>query len=215
MLWVRQAPLVNENVCREYWKFRVSWKLLELNILRWDRLPQEFFSSHFWAITTTSSCLTLVSIFGLGTGDEVLILNSHWGIECRVNPGPWGVTHSVGSSSEPKGANSEGVKDNSWFCFSSAWAGHISFNTLNPQIKFPSHEHPPKALLLLLLHHLSGWLGPEGCWAWTSFAIPWGWHCGVDAEMVGAFGKRSTWKGLAGHPCGLIFPGGFCSSLAP
>ena len=80
-------------------------------------------------------------------------------------------------------------------------------------------EHLPKGLLLLALCHLSGWLGPEGCWAGTSLPSP---RAGTTQWMQrwvgvgGAFGGGSSaWTGLARHFFLLIFPVGLCSSLVP
>lgn len=83
-------------------------------------------------------------------------------------------------------------------------------------MKFLLCEHLPKGLLLLLLCHLSGWLGHGGCWAGTSFAFPRRWHCRVDAETVGGLGGEKLSTKRSGQAFFLlIFPVGIHSSLVP
>lgn len=70
------------------------------------------------------------------------------------------------------GNTSKGTKDHLWFCFSSALADHISFNTLNCQLKIHVCRFFSKGPLLCILPFLSGWLSTESGWELTSLTFP-------------------------------------------
>lgn len=77
--------------------------------------------------------LTPVTESGLGKWRQSSMLTPHRGTEHRMNLTPQEVNRTLGSQSEVAGANSEGMKDNFWFCFSSILAGHLFSNPLNPR----------------------------------------------------------------------------------